>query len=140
VLEPVSGYLRLGQLLAAQPEISGEAFNFGPAANQNRTVLDLLTALSRHWHFAEGSEKFKVENSPVFKEATLLQLNCEKAERRLQWKPVLGFEEAAALTGDWYAQFYQNGKANLPEFTLAQLRFFVKTATERGAAWAFDEN
>ncbi len=141
VLEPLSGYLRLGQLLAERPELSGEPFNFGPEASQNRTVLDMLEALAGHWHFAacpfgEGAEKFIVEEEPDFREAALLRLNCDKALDLLGWQPVLHFEEAAALTGEWYRHFYQNPKENMADFTLRQLHFFTKTATERGADWA----
>ncbi len=133
VLEPLSGYLRLGQMLVERPELSGEAFNFGPAADQNRTVLELLEALAQSWPFAEGKQKFMVEEIPNFKEANLLQLNCDKASSLLGWQPVLNFEAAAACTGDWYQHFYQ--KENMPDFTLRQLDFFTKTATERRANW-----
>lgn len=133
VLEPLSGYLRLGQLLATRPELSGEAFNFGPQAGQQRTVLDLLEAMAEQWDFGAGTKKFCVEETPAFKEANLLQLNCDKASTLLGWHPVLHFEEAAACTGNWYQHFYQ--KKNMAEFTLQQLDFFTKTAAERGAKW-----
>lgn len=133
VLEPLSGYLRLGQLLAVQPKLNGEAFNFGPEASQNRTVLELLDALAQNWPFVDGNQKFMVEETPDFKEANLLQLNCDKASSLLGWQPVLHFEEAAACTGDWYQHFYQ--KENMTEFSLRQLDFFTKTATKRGAKW-----
>lgn len=133
VLEPLSGYLRLGQMLAQQPDLSGEAFNFGPKNSQNHTVLNVLEALAIHWPIAEAKERFKVEDSPFFKEATLLQLNCNKAHALLGWKPSLKFEEATMLTGEWYRNFYQH--ENMLQLTLWQLDFFTQTAARRGAAW-----
>ncbi|MBI1226134.1 MAG: CDP-glucose 4,6-dehydratase [Bacteroidetes bacterium] len=137
VLEPLSGYLRLGQMLAQHSELNGEAFNFGPQAAQNCTVLDLLTTLAGHWHFDDGAPKFKVDEIRSFQEAELLRLNCEKAAGLLAWQPVLHFEEAAALTGKWYHHFYQKAKQDMADYTLRQLQFFLKTATERGVEWAF---
>ena len=46
VLEPLSGYLNLGQELYNNPKLHGEAFNFGPRAEQNHTVEELLIDLS----------------------------------------------------------------------------------------------
>ncbi|MCC6725378.1 MAG: CDP-glucose 4,6-dehydratase [Saprospiraceae bacterium] len=133
VLEPLSGYLRLGQMLAEQPDLGGEAFNFGPKHSQNRTVLDLLETLSTQWPTG-NSERFILEGNPSFREANLLQLNCNKAHALLGWKPILKFEEATMLTGEWYRHFYQK-EAMLP-LTLQQLDFFTKTAAKRGAPWA----
>ena len=42
VLEPLSGYLSLAQQLSDRKSLSGEAFNFGPAANQDVSVQHLL--------------------------------------------------------------------------------------------------
>jgi CDP-glucose 4,6-dehydratase len=134
VLEPLSGYLRLGQLLAEQDGLNGEAFNFGPKANENRTVLDLLETLAVHWPNGKA-ERFAVEESPSFKEANLLRLNCDKAHALLGWKPILNFGEATMLTGEWYRHFYQNGKEDMPSLTLQQLDFFTQTAAKRKAAW-----
>lgn len=133
VLEPLSGYLLLGQLLNERPELSGEAFNFGPDALQNRTVLELLEALAANWPFTEGSQKFVVEATSDFKEASLLALNCQKAHKLLGWQPVLDFDESTAMTGEWYSHFYQ--QKSMVELTFQQLNSFTKTAAERGAVW-----
>ena len=41
VLEPLSGYLNLGLFLNNKEIQNGDAFNFGPISEQNRTVKDL---------------------------------------------------------------------------------------------------
>jgi CDP-glucose 4,6-dehydratase len=51
VLEPLSGYLNLGQALYEDDSFHGEAYNFGPRAEQNRTVEELLIDLSKYWHY-----------------------------------------------------------------------------------------
>src|SRR5450432_1050353 len=80
VLEPLSGYLRAAQILAENgTEIHGEPFNVGPAAEQNHTVLELLTAVSRSWKSGNMENSFEIQESRDFKEAGLLKLNCDKA-------------------------------------------------------------
>ena len=49
VLEPLSGYLTHAIALSQQPELHGESFNFGPPANQNHSVLELVQRMSLHW-------------------------------------------------------------------------------------------
>ena len=58
VLEPISGYLRLGQNLFKSDLLNGEAFNFGPQSDQNQTVKQLLTDLSRYWNFEDVNQAF----------------------------------------------------------------------------------
>jgi CDP-glucose 4,6-dehydratase len=138
VLEPLSGYLRTAQALHATPaHIHGEAFNFGPNADQNHTVLELLEAISGHWSFNGDYDKFAIENNTSFHEAGLLKLNCDKALAMLQWKPVLNFEETARFTGAWYSQYYQHGgAAGIDAFTVAQIEEFEQKAIQKNIAWA----
>jgi len=49
VLEPLSGYLSLAAALAVREELHGEPFNFGPPAQQNHSVLELVQEMSKHW-------------------------------------------------------------------------------------------
>lgn len=136
VLEPLGGYLRLGQMLSLQPELNGEAFNFGPMPDQDRTVLDLVSNLSMHWHLPSKLENIIVDENEAFHEANLLGLNCEKAAQMLGWEPVLRFEESAALTSDWYQTFYKNTAYNMLEFTKLQYAAYMNTALSREAKWA----
>lgn len=79
VLEPISGYLNLGAELNKNIKLHGEAFNFGPKAEQNRTVEDLLIDLSKYWDFKNNNNVFKIVGDIPFHEAGLLKLNCDKA-------------------------------------------------------------
>jgi len=137
VLEPLSGYLRAGQVLAENgTEIHGEPFNVGPAAEQNHTVLELLTAVSRSWKSGNMENSFEIQESRDFKEAGLLKLNCDKALYYLQWKPTLDFEATAKLTGEWYDHYYNKGKKDLTKYTLGQINQYVNAAENKRIAWA----
>ncbi len=90
VLEPLSGYLILGQkLFQGEPSLKNQSFNFGPQATVNQSVSDLITKMSKYWPKAKW--EFKQEIDPNKTESTLLKLNCDKARQMLQWSAVLDF-------------------------------------------------
>ncbi len=136
VLEPLSGYLRTGQLLAqpAKATVNGEAYNFGPPTDQNYTVLDLLKELAVNWN-DEERDILQVENSN-FPESGLLKLNIDKALFDMHWNPTLNFKETAAFTSDWYKFYYRTQPKSMLEFTNQQISDYIKTAKEKGIAWA----
>jgi CDP-glucose 4,6-dehydratase len=138
VLEPLSGYLRTGQLLAQQEKhnINGEPFNFGPPADQNYTVLDLLQELAKNWN-ASDTDIVQIEPSN-FHEAGLLKLNIDKALYYLNWKPNLNFIETAAFTSDWYKEYYQQPNNNMLDFTNKQINDYISIAKSRSLSWALN--
>ena len=140
VLEPLSGYLRLGQMLNQKNKfVNGESFNFGPAYNQNHTVLELLNKIKENW----ASNKSTYNNGIIIKadntilEANLLKLNCDKALHTLKWEPTLNFEKTVKFTGDWYYEFYLNKltPAHLFNFTINQITMFENIAKEKNISW-----
>jgi CDP-glucose 4,6-dehydratase len=138
VLEPLSGYLALGQSVAQDPGLHGEAFNFGPRAEQNRTVVGLLGDLGRHWGFQESGQAYRVTANIPFHEATLLKLNCDKAQFYLKWAPNLGYAETIRLVADWYSSFYKV-HANMYAVTEEQIAEYEHTASDRNLIWARSE-
>ncbi len=134
VLESLSGYLVLGQAVAQQPQLHGEAFNFGPLAEQNRTVVELLRDLGMYWGFATPDEACQIIASTSFHEAALLKLNCDKALFHLQWEPALNYAETIRLVGDWYSAFYRE-RADMYAVTLAQVAAYERIGTERNRIW-----
>lgn len=133
VLEPLSGYLALAQQLAMQETLHGEAFNFGPRAEQNRTVVDLLGDLAATWGIAP-EDAFRITGNVPFHEAGLLKLNCDKALFHLRWEATLDYRETIAFIGDWYRAFYRTG-GDMPALTNAQIADYERAAAERGRAW-----
>ena len=135
VLEPLSGYLVLGQALAQQPQLHGEAFNFGPRAEQSRTVVELLGDLGRYWGFADTDQAYRVTANIPFHEAGLLKLNCDKALFQLKWEPNLDYAETIRLVGDWYTAFYRE-RADMCSLTLAQIAVYEQAGVERKRVWS----
>jgi CDP-glucose 4,6-dehydratase len=134
VLEPLGGYLWLGaRLLAGQPGLNGEAFNFGPETNVNQTVAQLLEAMAAKWPGVAWHVPQECEQGAH--EATLLKLSYDKALFHLQWKPVLQFNETVELTVDWYRQWHQ-GEAAMYQFTLGQIDRYCELARARAVRWA----
>lgn len=134
VLEPLSGYLCLGQALAQQSKLHGEAFNFGPRAEQNRTVVELLRDIGKRWGFADSDQAYRVTADVPFYEAGLLKLNCDKALSHLKWEPNLNYREMIGLVGDWYAKFYKE-KADMYTSTLEQIDSYERIGMERSRIW-----
>ncbi len=100
VLEPLHGYMILAESLYqdnVDPQMFS-AFNFGPQAESERRVADLLTECQNHCQFSWRD--CSSPNQPH--EAERLALNIDKALNRLAWRPVWNFETAVKRTVDWY--------------------------------------
>lgn len=101
VLEPLCGYLRVGQMLMENPEEYSNNFNFGPPLSSNKTVWDVVTKLVDYYgngSIADVSDQEKVH------ENTLLNLDITKAYVMLGWEAKLTFEESIEYTVDWYKE------------------------------------
>jgi CDP-glucose 4,6-dehydratase len=132
VLEPLSGYLVLAASLANDADLNGEPFNFGPPAQQNYTVAELLDEIKEHWPGAEWKD---VSGSSPFHEAGLLKLCCDKALHGIGWRPVMDFAETVRLTSSWYRSFYESSGNGVWDLTQHQIAEYEKLALERGAVW-----
>lgn len=133
VLEPLSGYLVLAALLTENDRFHGEAFNFGPSAGQNYSVLELVKRMSSHWEQVRWQDISEVKIGPH--ECGLLKLNCDKAVHYFGWKAVLEFEETVKMTAQWYREYYRDPESVLA-VTQSQINDYVKTACARGLLWA----
>jgi CDP-glucose 4,6-dehydratase len=132
VLEPLSGYLLLGQRLWEQRVgLNGEAFNFGPPASVTKSVGELLTAMAARW---PGAAWQPSRETAAASEATLLKLSCDKALFQLQWQAALHFEETVALTIDWYRAWHED-RQDMSAFSVDQLDEYCRLASTRGLPW-----
>ncbi len=149
VLEPLSGYLWLGARLldsdrtgGAAPGLPcnprGEAYNFGPAADVNNTVAEVVEALARHW--PGFAHQMDAAGQAGMKECTLLKLCCDKALAHLGWKAILSFDETIRYTAEWYHRFYRGRDGHTPpdmlDFSLGQIDAYTNAAEQRGQIWA----
>lgn len=134
VLEPLSGYLTLAVELDRRSDLHGEAFNFGPSAEQNHSVRELIDAMAAHWENVRWNDVSRKRGH--VHEAGLLKLNCDKALYNLSWQPTLRFEDTVEMTVEWYKAFYRGGAASMRDFTLAQIEEYMQLATDRKTDWA----
>ena len=134
VLDPLSGYLALAARLAGDSALNGESFNFGPRADEPRTVVDLIDQLA-HVFGREACDAYRVLERQPFEEAGLLLLNCDKARALLKWSAVCTFGEAVTLTGRWYREVEADPLQAL-EYTESQIADYEQMAMSRGLAWA----
>lgn len=132
VLEPLSGYLLLGQRLFEDHGLNGEPFNFGPDANQNYTVGELIDEMRNYWSGADVEIISDLGNQK--KEATLLKLCCDKALHFLSWKPSLNFQETVQFTVDWYRKYYDQNE-DVFDITCKQIEDYVRLASKRQQKW-----
>tara|TARA_B110000003_G_scaffold268103_1_gene297150 strand:+ start:2509 stop:3609 length:1101 start_codon:yes stop_codon:yes gene_type:complete len=135
VLEPLSGYLTLGQMIAHSDILLGEAFNFGPRSEQNRTVVELLNDLFNHTDVGNAEVAFNVTDNIPFKESGLLKLNCDKALFYLKWEAALDYINTVKFTGDWYTSYFANNTDNY-KFTVNQITQYEEIAKEKKLIWA----
>jgi len=127
VLEPLSGYLLLGQYLLEGKSEFAEAWNFGPDSESHVTVGEVVKMASEIWDKIHiGISK---EQQPH--ETTLLTLDCEKAKTRLNWRPIWNLQETIDFTIHWYQQFYEADQV----MTFQQLERFIEDARKCGAVW-----
>lgn len=134
VLEPLSGYLSLGQGLVNDSSNHGEQYNFGPRAEQNHTVKDLLSDLSKYWDFNDINDAYAVTDNIPFHEAGLLKLNCDKALFNLKWEANLNYVQCIKFVSEWYFEFYQGNK-DMMEFTLHQIEEYQCFAKDKKLVW-----
>lgn len=134
VLEPLGGYLTLGAELQQSSDKHGEAYNFGPPAQQNHAVCELIDEMAKYWDHVRWNDVS--ESQEHLHEAGLLKLNCDKALFDLQWLPTLQFEETVKMTVEWYKAYYQNQDVSMYDFTVEQINEYTKLARQREMAWA----
>jgi len=127
VLEPLSGYLMLGwRLLEGKKEFSG-GWNFGPDADHNVSVLELVREAAAAW----PSLHFDFEKKPQPHEAGFLMLDSTKAKKLLEWAPVWSFSDTVKNTIQWYQAFYAGEKLQ----TAANLENYILDAQKNSIPW-----
>lgn len=120
VLEPLSGYLRLAQLLFEQGAPYAEAFNFGPRVEDAKPVQWIVERLAALW--GDGA-RWELDNGIHPHEAGTLRLDSSKATQRLNWQPRLSLDEALDLTVSWSVA-HMSGR-DVREISLQQIGYFA---------------
>lgn len=127
VLEPLSGYLLLGQRLL-RGDAAAEAWNFGPAADATIEVGEVVRRMQRHW---DGLEVHQ-DPGPHPHEAAHLALDCSKAQQRLGWQPVWDADTTLGRTLEWYRALQRDGTLR----SMDDLHTYIADARRAGLTWA----
>lgn len=124
VLEPLAGYLMLGQALHDDPRRYAGAWNFGPLDADTVSVATVVDLVIR----AHGSGAWRrapaEAGAPPPHEAAILRLDCSKAAAHLHWRPRLALAEATMLAVDWYRAARTPPAASMYDVTVEQLRAY----------------
>lgn len=125
VLEPLLGYLRLGQMLTQQPAMYSGPWNFGPSG-QRKTVQDLVEAIRGNWKHPISVRKAE---SGTFHEMPSLEVDSHKAQSELGWHTVWNFETTVRTTVEWYGRWMDGGTpSQMLGMTINQITSFVQDA------------
>ena len=117
VLEPIFAYLLVAKKIKNK-KVNHQAFNFGPNSKNSKKVRSIIQQIKKKWNIKVKKSKLR------FKESKLLSLNCKKAKKTLNWKPVLNFEDTIEMTIDWYDQFYKKPK-KINELMKLQIQYYA---------------
>jgi len=128
VLEPLAGYLLLGQRLLGDPHTPAEAWNFGPDAAGHLSVGDVVGGFARHW----PAVRWSTDMTTPWHEAAVLQLDCRKAHCRLGWRPVWNTDITLERTARWYRRQHEVGEIE----SRADIDRYVADAHAAGLVWA----
>jgi CDP-glucose 4,6-dehydratase len=126
-MDPLSGYLRLSQLLLDGGRACADAWNFGPDPEGNRTVREMLDRFQHHW----PAVSWRIDRDSQPHESSLLYIDASKARKLLGWRPVYSFEDSVRLTAAWYRTFQETGTAE----SRRQIEEYLLAAADAGVSW-----
>ncbi|MEY4748205.1 MAG: CDP-glucose 4,6-dehydratase [Pseudomonadota bacterium] len=129
VLEPLAGYLLLGQRLLEQPADVANAWNFGPDSQGHLSVAEIVGQFAHHWPALR--HRVDAASAAGLHEAELLHLDCSRARRDLGWRPVWPAATMLERTAAWYRAYHEGGRLD----SLADLQRYVADARQTGAVW-----
>lgn len=120
VLEPLYGYLLLGQKLFYKPKFYSGPWNFGTKKKTVTNVLQIVRQIVSFW----GKGKITFKKNQKYYEQTNLQLNIEKSIKILDWKPKYSIEKSVRITTDWYKKVLID-KLSIEKVTEKQIREYM---------------
>jgi CDP-glucose 4,6-dehydratase len=125
VLEPLRGYLKLAERLAADADQFASAWNFGPTETDAKPVSWIADELAKLWgNHASWNQDAGIHQQ----EALYLKLEASKARGRLNWHPLLPLKPALDWIVEWYREF-QSG-SDLRHLTLTQIKRYETLSEE----------
>jgi len=99
VLEPLSGYLQVGERLLKKDPSSAMAWNFGPSETDDVSVGQVIEAFAKSW----PELKYQIQIDPnAPHETKFLKVLSNQAKEKLNWQPAWGWRRAVEETASWY--------------------------------------
>jgi len=120
VLEPLYGYLLLGEKLFKNPKIYSGPWNFGTKKNTVTNVLKIVKEIVKFW----GKGKISFKKNQKYYEQTNLQLNIEKSMKILKWQPKYTITKSVQVTADWYKKVLIE-KLSVEKITEKQIKDYM---------------
>ena len=122
VLEPLLGYLILGEKTSANPKLAGP-FNFGPLEADQVTVGEIINLAARRFPSAKVSF---VAQQDLKHESEWLDLDSNRANDQLSVRSRLSTEQSVNWTIDWYSSFLSGQSAM--DLCLGQINNYLSLA------------
>jgi CDP-glucose 4,6-dehydratase len=120
VLEPLSGYLKLGEKLLTGGKTYSGGWNFGPSAYENYSVADVVAEVKK---IIPAIKIETPKQTGKLHEAGLLKLDITKAVNQLNWQPKLNFTETVRFTIEGYLQ-ESNASNNIYNSRVEQIKAY----------------
>ena len=120
VLEPLYGYLLLGEKLFKNPKIYSGPWNFGTKKNTVTNVVKIVKEIVKFW----GKGKISFKKNQKYYEQTNLQLNIEKSMKILKWQPKYTITKSVQVTADWYKKVLIE-KLSVEKITEKQIKDYM---------------
>lgn len=115
VLEPLAGYLMVAERLVTNGSDYAEAWNFGPAESDSKSVSWVVERLCQKI----TNLRWEVENTCQPHEAGMLRLDSAKAKEKLGWIPRWSLETALDKTVEWHLAWRQH--QSMADISLRQI-------------------
>ena len=133
VLEPLSGYLHIGQKLLEEKIEFAEPWNFGPTEEGSISVEEVVQNVKKYWNKIDY--EININLNQLY-ESNLLKLDCSKAHKLLKWKNVWNSDTTFEKTVNWYKSFYEEKKDIL---TRDDLITYINNAKVKDLEWTHDK-
>jgi CDP-glucose 4,6-dehydratase len=123
VLEPLLGYIKLAERLAADAPGFAGGWNFGPNPDAVRPVSELVDTVCSLWG---NAARWHSPDGPAPHEARTLALDSSKARDQIAWRPRLDLRGALEWTVAWHRAFVE--RQDVRDYSLRQIRQYEKLA------------
>ena len=109
VLEPLKGYLILAKKQFENPLKYSGAWNFGTERKSTTSVKQIAKYIVNYW----GKGKIRTIRNNKFYEQQNLQIDSNKAKKKLGWVPTYNTEKSLKVTTDWYQKVLRKRKNSI---------------------------